>query len=165
MLWQLSAYGIIIWLARYPKIRKAKQQLLLFGIVSGSYFVVSRQECRLNAFYLRRPRCILGITWRDRAPSKDPNWTMLFAPLSQRCLGWLAMSPACRMAGSGKRDYWPRYLETCMRSRLVFKCMREGESTSGKRRVDADDREQSSRPQRQAQASIAITSIDSIFQE
>lgn len=165
MLWQLSAYGIIIWLARYPKIRKAKQQLLLFGIVSGSYFsyfVLSRQECRLNAFDLRRPSYILGITWRDRAPSNDPNWSMLFAPLSQRCLRWLAMSPACRMAGSGRRDYWPRYLETCMRSRPVFKYMREGESTSAKRRVDADDREQSSRPQRQAQASLAITSI---FQE
>ena len=164
MLWQLSAYGIIIWLARYPKIRKAKQQLLS-DIVRGSYFVLSRQECRLSAFHLRRPRCILGITWRDHAPSKDPNWSMLFATLSQRCLRWLAMSPACRMAGSGRRDYWPRYLETCMRSRLVFKCMREGESTSGKRRVDADDKEQSSRPQRQAQASLAITSIDSIFQE
>lgn len=112
MLWQLSAYGIIIWLARYPKIRKAKQQLMLFGIVSGSYFVVSRQECRLNAFYLRRPRCILGITWRDRAPRKDPNWSMLVAPLSLR--GAYAGSPCHPHAG------WPA-LESATTDRDTWK--------------------------------------------
>lgn len=98
MLWQLSAYGIIIWLARYPKIRKAKQQLMLFGIVSGSYFVVSRQECRLNAFYLRRPRCVLGITY-EIVPQGRTLTGACWSPLSLR--GAYAGSPCHPHAG------WP----------------------------------------------------------
>lgn len=51
------------------------------------------QERRLNAFHLRCPGRILGITWHDRVPNKNvlapAKILSMFALLAQRRLRWL----------------------------------------------------------------------------
>ena len=65
---------------------------LLYG--SETWTAFARQERRLNSFHLHCLRRILGISWQDRAPSKNvlerAGTPSMFAMLSQRRLHALA---------------------------------------------------------------------------
>ena len=64
---------------------------LLYG--SETWTAFARQERRLNSFHLHCLRRILGISWQDRAPSKNvlerAGTPSMFAMLFQRRLRWL----------------------------------------------------------------------------
>lgn len=65
--------------------------ILLYGAETWTSY--AKQECRLNTFYMRCLRHILGITWKDRVTNESvletAQMASLTALLKQRRLRWL----------------------------------------------------------------------------